>query len=109
MTDRGDPRENGVAERVNGILKNEFIAYQCDFSMENAEKRIAEIIRIYNGSRPHLSLGMLTPNEAHCMTGEQNRLWKVYYRCKKDDNYEKSDNFANADNKDDDLLDRSPT
>lgn len=109
MTDHGDPRENGVAERVNGILKNEFIAYQSDFSIENAEKRIAEIIRIYNGSRPHLSLGMLTPNEAHCMTGEQNRLWKVYYRCKKDDNYEKSDNFANADNKDDDLLDRSPT
>ena len=52
---------------------------------------------------------MLTPNEAHSMTGEQNRLWKVYYRSKKEDNYEKNDNFANADNKDDDLLDRSPT
>ena len=109
MTDHGDPRENGVAERVNGILKNEFIAHQEGFSIDNAEKRIAEIIRIYNGSRPHLSLGMLTPNEAHSMTGEQNRLWKVYYRSKKEDNYEKNDNFANADNKDDDLLDRSPT
>lgn len=108
MTELGDPRENGVAERVNGILKNEFIVHQNDFSINNAEKRIAEIIRIYNDSRPHLSLGMLTPNEAHIMTGEQNRLWKVYYRNKNDDNYENNDNFANADNKDDDLLDRSP-
>ena len=109
MTDHGDPREIGVAERVNGILKNEFIAHLEDFSIDNAEKRIAEIIRIYNDSRPHLSLGMLTPNEAHCMTGEQNRLWKVYYRSKNDNNNKESDNFAKADNKDDDLLDRSPT
>ena len=80
MTEHGDPRENGVAERVNGILKNEFIAHLGDFSIDNAEKCIAKIIRIYNDSRPHLSLGMLTPREAHSMAGEQNRLWKVHYR-----------------------------
>ena len=108
MTENGDPRENGIAERVNGTLKNEFIAHLEDFTMENAERRIAEVIDTYNNSRPHLSLGMLTPNQAHTMTGEQNRLWKVHYKNKNADISEINTNFAPADNKDDDRLDRSP-
>lgn len=90
MTEGGDPRENGIAERVNGILKQEFIEQSDDITMENASKKIARIIDIYNNRRPHLSLGMLTPAQAHTMTGEQNRLWKVYYRKHHDEESEKN-------------------
>lgn len=108
MTENGDPRENGVAERVNGILKNEFIDHLDDFTLENAEKKIAEVIELYNNSRPHLSLGMLTPNQAHAMSGRLNRLWKVKYHQNNTQEPENIRTFANADNKDDDRLDRSP-
>lgn len=91
MTEGGDPRENGVAERVNGILKQEFIEQCDDMTMENAEKKIAKIIEIYNNKRPHLSLGMLTPAQAHLMTGEQNRLWKAYYHHNNSSNEENND------------------
>lgn len=109
MTEGGDPRENGIAERVNGILKQEFIEQLEDMTLENAEKKIGQIIEIYNNKRPHLSLGMLTPSQAHTMTGEQNRLWKAYYHSTSTTLNEKMTNFANADNKDDDRLDRSPS
>ena len=108
MTENGDPRENGVAERVNGILKNEFIKHLEDFTLENAEKKIAEVIEIYNNSRPHLSLGMLTPNQAHVTSGQLNRLWRVKYNLYNTQNSEIIHKFANADNKHDDRLDRSP-
>lgn len=108
MTESGDPRENGIAERVNGILKQEFIEQLDDITLENAEQKIAKIIDIYNNQRPHLSLGMLTPSQAHKMTGEQNRLWKAYYHNNTAESLENFCNFADADNKDDDHLDRSP-
>lgn len=108
MTENGDPKENGVAERVNGILKNEFIEHLEDFTLENAEKKIAKVIEIYNNSRPHLSLGMLTPNQAHTLSGQLNRLWRVRYSHNDTQNPENIRTFANADNKDDDRLDRSP-
>lgn len=109
MTESGDPRENGIAERVNGILKQEFIEQLDDITIENAEQKINKIISIYNNQRPHLSLGMHTPAQAHTMTGEQNRLWKVYYHNNCCNKSEELPNFADADNKDDDLLDRSPS
>lgn len=108
MTENGDPRENGVAERVNGILKNEFIEHLEDFTLENAERKIAKVIEIYNNSRPHLSLGMLTPNQAHSMSGQLNRLWRVKNNKNDTQNQENIRTFASADDKDDDRLDRSP-
>ncbi len=108
MTENGDPKENGVAERVNGILKNEFIEHLEDFTLENAEKKIAKVIEIYNNCRPHLSLGMLTPNQAHTLSGQLNRLWRVRYSQNNTQNPENIRTFATADNKDDDRLDRSP-
>lgn len=108
MTESGDPRENSIAERVNGILKQEFIEQLDDMTMDNAEEKIRRIIEIYNNQRPHLSLGMLTPSQAHKMTGEQNRLWKAYYHRNNTECSDKMTNFADEDNKDDDHLDRSP-
>lgn len=78
MTQNGDPYENAIAERVNGILKSEWIYNErfCDFN--HANTRIAEIISIYNSSRPHLSCDMLTPDQAHAKTGLLKKHWKSY-------------------------------
>lgn len=106
MTENGDPRQNAIAERVNGILKKEFIEL-ADLTEDNAEAKLKDIINIYNSKRPHLSLGYFTPEEAHHMNGELIRLWKPYYY-KSNDMSQKNNTFADANNRDDDHLDRSP-
>ena len=66
MTEPASPTQNAIAERVNGILKTEWIYHFETFkTAEDARTKIAEIIEIYNNERPHDSLGNLTPNEAH--------------------------------------------
>ena len=50
--------------------------------LSDAKIAIKEIIEIYNSERPHLSVEMLTPNQAHQMTGKLQRLWKTYRRKK---------------------------
>lgn len=65
MTEVYDPYENAVAERVNGILKQEFNIHR-DIKCPNVKKKLVESsIEIYNGQRPHLSNYMLTPNQMH--------------------------------------------
>lgn len=74
MTQNGNPYENAVAERVNGILKYEFLLVD-GFTDENiATKAIAQSIAIYNHERPHLSWNMLTPEKAHLQSGTL-RTW----------------------------------
>lgn len=79
MTEKGDPLENAIAERVNGILKDELLDKRFE-SFREARERIDEAISIYNNLRPHLSLDMLTPQQAHQGTGELKRRWKNYYK-----------------------------
>lgn len=79
MTQNGDPYENAIAERVNGILKSEWIHGERFSDFNQASTRIAEIISIYNSTRPHMSCDMLTPNEAHLQTGILKKHWKSYY------------------------------
>lgn len=64
MTDGYDCYQNALAERVNGILKQEFLLYQCQ-NMNELKQLVDESIYIYNEIRPHLSLGMKTPNQVH--------------------------------------------
>ena len=78
MTQDGDPRDNAIAERVNGILKTEWLYDDHFIGCEDAYRRIAEVINLYNNKRPHLSLNYKTPAEAHLETGEQKRVWKNY-------------------------------
>lgn len=61
MTEGGDCYQNALAERVNGILKDEFLV-QPYATMAEARKSIAESILIYNSQRPHLSLKYQTPD-----------------------------------------------
>lgn len=80
MTENGDPLENPIAERINGILKDEYlndkINNQCDLNIE----QVSSAIEKYNRLRPHLSCDMLTPEEAHGCQGNLRRQWKNYYR-----------------------------
>jgi transposase InsO family protein len=67
MTDGYDCYQNALAERVNGILKQEFILFRCR-TFKELKQLIDESIMIYNQWRPHLSLGMKTPNQVHKKT-----------------------------------------
>ena len=80
MTQNGDPYENALAERVNGVLKQEWIHNECYQNFDQAKERIAEIIDIYNTQRPHLSCDMLTPEQAHKCKGKLKKHWKKYRR-----------------------------
>ena len=64
MTDGYDCYQNALAERVNGILKQEFLTYRCQ-TFEELKQLVDESIDTYNQHRPHLSLKMKTPNEVH--------------------------------------------
>jgi len=62
MTEENHCYENALAERVNGILKDEFYLDQCFFSTSHACIAAKNAIDIYNNKRLHLSLGFKTPN-----------------------------------------------
>ena len=76
MTDGYDCYQNALAERINGILKNEFLIYKCNNKYE-LEKLMKESGLVYNNQRPHLSLKMKTPNFIHQKTDEEN-LHRLY-------------------------------
>ena len=72
-TDGYDCYQNALAERVNGILKQEFLVYQCK-TFDEMKVLIDESIDTYNCYRPHLSLGMKTPNQVHKKTSCNEQL-----------------------------------
>lgn len=67
MTDGYDCYQNALAERMNGIIKNEFLLYPCN-TFRELEKLVKESILTYNDKRPHLSLNYSTPNFIHKKT-----------------------------------------
>ena len=64
MTDGYDCYQNALAERINGILKNEFLIYKTN-NGKQLKQLIRESIDTYNNKRPHLNLNMKTPNFVH--------------------------------------------
>lgn len=70
MTDGYDCYQNALAERVNGILKQEFLLVRCK-TFQQLDRLIRESIDIYNRCRPHWSLGLKTPESVHKKTGYQ--------------------------------------
>lgn len=64
-TEKYDPYENAVAERINGILKYEFGLIKTIPSLDIANKMLKESVEIYNNERRHCSIEMKTPNFAH--------------------------------------------
>lgn len=83
MSDRGQPLQNSIAERVNGIIKNEYL---IPYGVKDKLQAIALLpatIETYNNQRPHMSCNMLTPEMAHQYGNTINKCWKNYYKSKK--------------------------
>ena len=80
MTENGDPYENALAERMNGILKSEFNLYNTQMGFEQTRSQICKTINAYNKLRPHASCDYMTPEEAHLQSGEMKKRWKNYSR-----------------------------
>lgn len=80
ITQTGSPYENALAERMNGIIKNEFFPKRIYQNHKDAKKAIDRIVHSYNDSRPHSSLDYLTPNKAHTAVGVLKKRWKQYKR-----------------------------
>jgi putative transposase len=78
MTQNSDPYENAVAERINGILKQEFSIDKYNKDLPIMKQIIKETVIIYNEKRPHLSNHMLTPNQMH----EQSQIIMKTYKTK---------------------------
>ena len=65
MTESYDPYANAVAERINGILKSEFIGYDRMLPINQMKLLVKDSVDIYNNFRPHYSCEMLTPVQMH--------------------------------------------
>jgi len=76
MTESYDPYANAVAERVNGILKDEFMIEKYVLSKTLKERYIKESIEKYNRLRPHYSCHMLTPEQMHKQDSIKIRTYK---------------------------------
>ena len=76
MTQSGSPYENAIAERVNGILKNELGLNAVFDNYSAAVGPTHKAIHLYNNVRPHMSCGYLTPAVAHLNKQELKKMWK---------------------------------
>jgi transposase InsO family protein len=66
MTEDGDPTDNGMAERVNGIIKNEFLdPLPTPKNLQEALPLVEHAVLTYNTLRPHLSFDMRTPAQVY--------------------------------------------
>lgn len=84
MTENGDPLENAIAERVNGIIKDEYLeTYEIE-NIKEAKELLKAVVDLYNNERPHMSIGNFTPNQIHQSTTKikTEKLWKNYYKKK---------------------------
>lgn len=82
MTENGDPLENAIAERLNGIIKGEYLVDYLVNSIAEAKRVLKAVVSLYNEERPHSSVSNLTPSEVHQgeLRQEIKRLWKNYYQ-----------------------------
>jgi putative transposase len=78
MTEKGDPYENAIAERVNGILKMELLLDGTFNTFDDAKQAVAWAVGKYNLIRPHSSCDYLTPELAHEQEGVLKKHWKNY-------------------------------
>jgi transposase InsO family protein len=65
MTEENHCYENAIAERVNGILKDEFLLDSEMPNLEITRKAVKQAIKVYNTRRPHWSLQLKTPANVH--------------------------------------------
>ena len=82
MTENGDPLENAIAERLNGIMKQEYLETYHINNLADAKVLLNKVVDLYNNERPHMSIGNLTPNQIHKSNNniKPEKLWKNYYQ-----------------------------
>jgi len=80
MTENGDPLENAIAERLNGILKDEYLNDSSVKTIIEAKIILSQAVNLYNEDRPHMSIGNLYPSQVHKQCLNTERLWKNYYK-----------------------------
>jgi transposase InsO family protein len=76
MTRSGDPPDNAMAERVNGIVKQECLHLKTFRTIEQVQSALEQYIDFYNSRRPHASIDFLTPVEAEQRQGPLRNRWK---------------------------------
>lgn len=82
MTENGDPLENPIAERVNGIIKEEYLKRYHYNTIKELEEKLSQVVPFYNNERPHSSCSMLAPAKVHDQNLTIERKWKAYYQSK---------------------------
>jgi putative transposase len=82
MTENGDPLENAIAERLNGIIKVEFLNHYSLKNQSEVMNALNQSVTVYNTLRPHMSCAMLTPDDVHQNNLPVLRTWKNYYKQK---------------------------
>lgn len=78
MTQSGNPKDNAIAERVNGILKMELLEDVYP-DLKHARSSATSAVDTYNKIRPHSSVDMMTPDKAHTQIGPIKRRWKSWF------------------------------
>lgn len=84
MTEDGDPRKNAIAERINGIIKQEYLDHYKVRNLNEARELLLETVVLYNEQRPHLSCAMHVPETIHLQKAPAKRVWKTHYRKQQD-------------------------
>jgi transposase InsO family protein len=78
MTESGNPKENPQAERVNSTFKNELFYDRRFRSLAEVRASVEAAVEFYNKSRPHMSIDMMTPQEASLCKGRIKKRWYSY-------------------------------
>ena len=82
MTETYDPYANAIAERVNGILKQEFLLENYQVDIKTMKMLVEDAVRIYNTQRPHYSCFMNTPEKMHLQDQVKIKTYKKIESCK---------------------------
>lgn len=88
MTENGDPYENAIAERVNGILKEEYELHETFPDYLSANEAVKIAVDKYNNKRPHSSCDHMFPKQAHLCNGPLKKRWKKKNEASSDNNIE---------------------
>ena len=78
MTEDGNPKDNAMAERINNTVKNELLHGKTFTSIKQVTDAVCKAVKFYNEERPHSSINMLTPDQAHRMEGKLKKHWHSY-------------------------------
>ena len=62
MTQDGSPYDNAIAERVNGFSRGSELEQEVFVNIEQVRVRVEKVVALYNGQRPHFSIGLNTPD-----------------------------------------------